>query len=412
MVVEHLVGGDQGSGGGREEYLVSIVALSKLTVSDRPDPVVILDGVSVEGRLEDDNGAGIEGEGTIELLINGEQVEVADAREGGFFTISHTVDRFTRTGTGAITVRFRDLKDERSGWYRPSEVTWSVSVRSRTYMEVVGDPVPGDFNLTVHLTDEKGAPVGWAPVQFGIGLSYKTRYTDQAGNLTVDFNGTLGGDQLFLRFPGDPSRFLLGTSYNTTIPVIRGPDRDLDMAPFLIMVLIAIVVAAVAAMYIRARKLRRDSEHDRLERMEKITLYPFDPPGRTNKAVYESYRSVNERLRAGGSPRPESMTPREYSDVVRDGAPELKELEGLTKLFEEARYSDHEMSAHLMGMSKEMELRLLRTAEALDLSGLRSRVSSRGSEAGGAVQRPQMPRLRVDHGSDLRELLGDKGVQG
>jgi len=226
------------------------------------------------------------------------------------------------------------------------------------------------------------------------------------------FNGTSEGDVLFLRFPGDPSRFLIGTGYNTTVPVSKGTGPRMVLAPFLLAGLVAAVIAAAAAMYIRARKLRRDSEHDRLERMERRTLYPFDPAGRTNKAIFESYRSVQDRLRAGGSGRPEEMTAREYSTIMTSEAPELRELDNLTKLFEEARYSDHEMSSHLMGVSKDIEQRLLRSAEAVDHVRLGSRVSVMGAETSRSVPRPQMHRLRMDHGSDLLDLLGEKGVSG
>ncbi|MCU0799972.1 MAG: hypothetical protein MUC62_09935, partial [Candidatus Thermoplasmatota archaeon] len=412
MVVEHVAEGPQGAVVGTGSYTAWVVALSTLTLTDPPPELVLLDGMTVEGRLEDDNGAGIVGEGVIELLMDGVQVELTDSRDGGFFTISHTVDRFTGTGRGSLTVRFRDLRDERAGWYRPSEVSWNALIRSRTYLKVEGEPAPGSFNLTVRLADEKGAPVGGAPIQFGKGLSYSTRYTDVLGNITLFFNETSEGDVVFLRFPGDPDRFLIGTGYNTTVPSSRRPVNGIELAPFLMVGIIAMVVVAAAALYIRARKLKRDSEQERLERMERRTMYPFDPAGTTNRAVFESYRSVQDRLRSGGSGRPEGMTAREYSTIMTGEAPELKELDNLTKLFDEARYSDHDMSSHLMGVSKDIELRLLRSAEALDHTRLGSRISVMGAEPTRSVQRPQMHRLRMDHDSDLRDLLGEKEVSG
>jgi hypothetical protein len=176
--------------------------------------------------------------------------------------------------------------------------------------------------------------------------------------------------------------------------------------------MITAVVAAAIAMYIRARKLRRDVEQERVERMERSIMYPFDPPGRTNKAVFESYRSVQDRFRAGGSGRPEGMTPREYSAIIAGEAPELKELDNLTKIFEEARYSDHDMSPHLMGVSKDIEQRLIRSAESVDHVRLGGRISIMGDEPSRSVQRPYMHRMKMDHDSDLRELLGEKGVSG
>ncbi len=410
MTVEQVVKGSEGTIVGTGQYTVWVVALSKLSLTNPPAELTLLDGMKVEGRLEDDNGAGIVGEGTIELLVDGVLVGQSDSREGGFLNLSHTVDRFTRTGSVTMTVRFRDLRDERAGWYRPTEATWNAIVRSRTYLTVEGDPAPGTFNLTVRLADEKGTPVGAAPIQFGMGLSYTTSYTDAQGNITLMFNGTAEGDIIFLRFPGDPSRFLIGTGYNATVPLSRDPTDGLSLAPFLLGGLITAVIAAVVTMYIRARKLRRDVEQERVERMERSVMYPFDPPGRTNKAVFESYRSVQDRLRAGGSGRPEGMTPWEYSTIITGEAPELKELDHLTKIFEEARYSDHAMSPHLMGVSKDIEQRLIRSAEAVDHVRLEGRISVMGAEPSRSVQRPHMHRMKMDHDSDLRELLGDKGV--
>jgi len=71
-------------------------------------------------------------------------------------------------------------------------------------------------------------------------------------------------------------------------------------------------------------------------------LYDANTSDAYRKAIYKAYTEMCEELAGHGHERAESLTPKEFEREIRNYLPiDKKNLHILTKLFEEARYSDH-----------------------------------------------------------------------
>jgi hypothetical protein len=71
-------------------------------------------------------------------------------------------------------------------------------------------------------------------------------------------------------------------------------------------------------------------------------LYDANTSDAYRKAIYNAYKQMCEEIARYGHERSESITPKEFERHIREYLPvDRKNLHILTKLFEEARYSDH-----------------------------------------------------------------------
>jgi hypothetical protein len=71
-------------------------------------------------------------------------------------------------------------------------------------------------------------------------------------------------------------------------------------------------------------------------------LYDANTSDAYRKAIYNAYKKMCEEIARYGHERTESITPKEFERHIREYLPvDRKNLHILTKLFEEARYSDH-----------------------------------------------------------------------
>jgi hypothetical protein len=71
-------------------------------------------------------------------------------------------------------------------------------------------------------------------------------------------------------------------------------------------------------------------------------LYDANTSDAYRKAIYKAYQSMCEEIARHGHERSEAITPKEFERQIREYLPvDKRNLHILTKLFEEARYSDH-----------------------------------------------------------------------
>jgi len=103
-------------------------------------------------------------------------------------------------------------------------------------------------------------------------------------------------------------------------------------------IIIFMTIAAVYQIFILGSKMSMKSILKDLYR----NLYKVDTSDAYRKAIFKAYKKMCEELATYGHERKENITPKEFEKEIRKYLPiDKKHLHTLTKLFEEARYSDH-----------------------------------------------------------------------
>jgi hypothetical protein len=124
----------------------------------------------------------------------------------------------------------------------------------------------------------------------------------------------------------------------------RAQDARDGMLPF--MLIIAIITAQLM---IRYRPFDRRIVRDIVESLEEIEGWLAGlqdrPDDEIRQAIYKAYERLCKALADYGYLRREAWTPREFEKGIHDALPWVPDdlLDELTTLFEEARYSDHEL---------------------------------------------------------------------
>lgn len=411
MIVEHV--SDEGNNmPGVWEGYINIKAPALIDIAEDLVDLTLLDGIMIEGRLHDDLGTGIDGENDLELILNGNIIGTASTSGGGWFRINEILPQYSRIGEGFLIVRFSGLTDERSEWYTGIQEGMEVNVNSRTYLSVDDMFDQDNSTITVSITDERKNPISDAPLRVGVGVNFMTYLTGRDGNLTVDLGELSGGEIVTISYPGEPGRFFLPSNMTLEVPEEDRVDEGWNRS--LILVVVAVIIAAVLipVLISKTARLRKDIGTRKAKQKRIETRYPFDPRSTSQRMLVETYRDAMDDLRAMGLARPLSMTPDEYRDTMMKADNGIKGLGKLTDLFDEARYSDHNISSHLISRAKQSRSSLDISMRAKDRDEITRRFTSARAEIEVPVHRPVEWRLKMDHASDLKDLLGDKEVEG
>jgi len=395
-----------------ESTFLSIKAPTTFQITEKPEELTLLDTVRVQGRLLDDKGSGIDGEGDVELYLNSELLGKGDTEEGGWFNIVVTVPRFARLGEGSMLLEFQGLTDERSEWYTDSQVIWVVDISSRTRIEAEGDISVPEPSLNITLRDEGGDPIPYAPIRIGRDAEFNTYITDEYGSIPLTLEDVSPGDRIRMDFAGDRGRSLLPSNLTIVIPSPPAKEGGSLLALIAPIALLAALVIGSAAVILRLRKAGRDVGVRKAHRKMEREAYPFTPANRSQKMIVDTYREVMHHLGEMGVIKPRGMTPDEFSSAIAENGEGVRDMEPLTRLFDEARYSDHDLSSHLIGKARELKDSIERHTKPEDASLLRKKVESKETGVPGKVERGIIWKMKMDHDQDLKELLGSKEVDG
>ena len=110
-----------------------------------------------------------------------------------------------------------------------------------------------------------------------------------------------------------------------------------------------ILIVIIVLYYISWRKqhieeIAEVAEHAEYE-LSKVEDREIDS---IRRAIYEAYRQMLKIMQKYDFVREKSMTPLEFEKVIAEALPiSDKNLSGLTRIFEEARYSNHKMDANI-----------------------------------------------------------------
>ncbi|MBN1390799.1 MAG: DUF4129 domain-containing protein, partial [Candidatus Thermoplasmatota archaeon] len=397
--------------GGSIIGLISITAITHLELQEQVVTLMLDEDLVIRGRLVDDLGSGVAGDEAIELLINGEMVRTTGTDEQGFFKLTHTLSTFTPLGKALVTVKFSDLADERTGMYEPSLLSWEVKVLSMVQIQASVIFDDGNTTLKVALKDQNREPVDHASLSIGTPFSYRTYITDNNGTLEIVLEGIEEEDEVQIEFSGDPDRYLVPA---ITVIVIPRRDAVIDGGNHFwvyISVIAAAIVAVIATALILFNRFRTDKGSRRVEEARSDSMYDFKPRKGSQEMICSSYSGILSELKEKGAARPPEMTADEYDIAVREAAVggSMKNMEDITRLFDEARYSDHEMSSHLISKARTLSTDLRKEIATSQDEGFTGRFERARSDIATTTRRHLPWKMKIDHDDDLRALLGSKG---
>jgi hypothetical protein len=264
------------------------------------------------------------------------------------------------------------------------------------------------------MRDQNRDPIHFAPLRVGSSYSYKTYLTDKNGSVELELGSIEPGQIVDIEFSGDPSRYLIPASINITIPETNiSSSKGMDDWIYVVLIITCITVVVAAGIIIQRRR-RIDTGSRRVEEAKTGMIYPFEPKKGAQEIVYKSYKNTLSYLREKGMRRTPEMTPDEFDEAVRSCAKngDLKKLEEMTKLFDEARYSDHDLSSHLISKAKTIENELEKEIAHLEEEGLKEKFEKAREEMILPVPRHIIWKMKLDHEGDLKDLIGDKGGDG
>ncbi|MGA1866060.1 MAG: transglutaminase domain-containing protein [Thermoplasmatota archaeon] len=397
--------------GGTLSGILTVTSETRLEIEEQRGTLTLEENVIINGRLMDDLGRGIAGSENIELVINGELVGTSGTDGQGFFGITHIISTFTPLGPAVITVRFLDLSDERAGQYESSIVSWEAKVLSMVNIQASSVNNDGNISMEVTLRDQNRKPVPDAQVRIGTQFFSRTYITDENGTLVIVPEGIGQGDLVEIEFPGDPERYLIPTSKEIIIPRVMNDGEDEDALWVYVSFISGAIAVVIAVSVILLNRFRTGKGSRRVEEARSDSIYSFRPRKGPQEMICNSYSAVLSRLREKGAPRPPEMTPDEYDATVRDAAPgtSLKNMEDMTRLFDEARYSDHEMSSHLISKAKTLSVDLIKEIGSFQDEDFPGRFERVRKEIAPSTKRHLPWKMKVDHDEDLKVLLGEKG---
>jgi hypothetical protein len=174
------------------------------------------------------------------------------------------------------------------------------------------------------------------------------------------------------------------------------------------MVVLLVIISIVFA---RVMKLRKDIGTKRTRKKVDSEFYPFESRSKQQELLIETYKELLEQLEERGLKRPSSMTVDEFRDVIIENMGKVRGLKDLTLLFDEARYSDHNISSHLIGTARGHRSSIIKDLEDADIEDLKKKVKRSIQSYGEEVERPIIWKMNIDHASDLKDLLGKKEVK-
>lgn len=147
--------------------------------------------------------------------------------------------------------------------------------------------------------------------------------------------------------PLDPSDDDTDIDWDLPLPEAESPGKfeiDFGICLIILLIILIILIVMIASYYLRKR--REKLIKDLIEILEEgeHALYELDTSDAIRNAIYKVYISFQNALTEFSLVRKESMTVREFEDLVNENLPlQPDPVSRLTDVFEEARYSDHKL---------------------------------------------------------------------
>ncbi|MHB8603681.1 MAG: DUF4129 domain-containing protein [Thermoplasmatota archaeon] len=293
---------------------------------------------TLSGSLAQDNGAPIAG--VVHITLGGVSLGNAPASLGKW-TLTTSVPTNQTTGDQALVLTYAGTP-----YLDPARVEVGVSVKVRPQVNVALPAIAVEgfsFSGTVSLADDHGAPLRNATFVYATGDSglSVSGTTDAQGRASLAaVAGASSATHLTLLVKGSPD--ILPTEFTTQDVRVIGAGAPASVVG--LFVLLVLLLALVVGLLVAARLRRKQLTEARaiLDEAIRDLLAGNEFTG----VIFLAYRRLSDHVKRHGFTEKKSDTPREFARGVRRAVPvDATHLKALITLFEEAKYSEHQVGA-------------------------------------------------------------------
>jgi len=197
------------------------------------------------------------------------------------------------------------------------------------------------FEMRAQLVGQKGEALAGQKITVVANRSY-TAVTNSTGwiNLPVFFSGNASGVMNITIMFNGTELYLPATANTTAYRPITG-TRTAGSSAVMGLSIALLIAAAGAVAILLIRKNRLKTIKDAMER----AIYHLEIRDDYHRIVFETYRHLIKLLKRYGYLKKDWETVREFQQALGDAVPGVSEKNLMTifDIFEEARYSSHEM---------------------------------------------------------------------
>jgi transglutaminase-like putative cysteine protease len=345
-----FIGDDRGS----TQYLgvetvrnIVVNSPTYIKIEQYPNNINRSDEFIVKGTIRDDQGEGV-ANAKMYVYISYTYLHEFITNEKGEFTFKKLIPR-----TIAIGLRIMELDFIGDSKYENSSASEMIGIYDEPWLNTrmvtklnQGEP----FRLVVLIREPNGIePLINELIDVEVDGERQTLMTNDTGE--AEFSSVFPSDKsevtVHVSYKGDLSQYLLPGESTFIISLKRSQTttnalQNISSNWHLILGLVLIVIVAYS--YVRWRKRHIMEIQDIITEMEE----ELETTDEIRKVIYKAYKRFLTVLQQYGFLRKKSDTPREFARAVRKALPDIdrKHLHKLTSLFEEARYSDHDLTTH------------------------------------------------------------------
>lgn len=373
---------------------MTLKAVTSLSISNRFEAVRGLP-LSLEGRLDEDNGVGLEEAPVLVHLGNLSLPSILV--EKGEFRWSQVTPKIAR-GLYVLSLNYTGAE-----FHEPTTLNLSIPVKSSTRLVLNVPPAAEkdtNFQGNISLVDDEDVVV--ANVTMCLQAHVEARVYDP---FCVEanykgfalFHDTYRGDGV------DPMRYAAvynGSAFLTPAQLggsIIWPSPPSHLMAWIIATSATVIVAlGVFAAFLYAR--RRRSALERIKDVVADIVYELTIRSADHKVIIDTYRKLEQILQMNGYLRKKYESAREFSRALLKALPLPERLvEDLVELFELARYSENPVDAKLRDRAIETftaldkELQRIFATQRQQAAAAQPSKASRGSRTGKRTPRRTSP---------------------
>ncbi|MBN1280220.1 MAG: Ig-like domain repeat protein [Candidatus Thermoplasmatota archaeon] len=344
-VVKAQYSGEQYLAGSMTEQDIFVMDKStRLNISVSSRNVTRNESITVNGTLTSLTSESMASQ-PIQMFLQNKLLMNTTTSAAGSFATTLTIPVNCSLGNATLIV----LYPGDSG-YAEARDTETLLVQSDTTITLTMPSITAFFqNVTFlvigTLNDDQEAPLAGMPLQITGDFPRRNATTDTNGSFNVSMyiprSVSTGNHAFRVSFSG--TEVYRESTVEKTVQILTESTGPYPLLFGLAALLLSIVLV-VGFLFLRNRKKKRDIKQS-LEEIIALTLSRLQTEKDHRKTILECYQKMCELLEKKGIRKEEGYTPREFALVAREYlAIQPDHLYELTKVFEKARYSDHDIN--------------------------------------------------------------------
>jgi len=335
------------------------------------------ESLSVKGRVLDDLEKPVEGVKKNERLrdlfkiyiyIGSVEVGNTSLDGDGNFTYTSVVPLTTVKGKNTMKVEFRGTTEGHSASWTSTQ----IYVHAHTHISIEASPVNESapikagslLNIKITLVDDTRVPIRERPIEMSYLDQDETMFTDQFGRVDFSMNFPGDGDSFVIEagYAGSKLAFYKPSTAKKEVALTGSDGSSIGSASSygeqMIPIIAALIIITAIILYWNRWRKRHLTE---IRSLFEDAINLLETSDKVRKVIYTTYIEMLDILRKYGFLRKKNQTPMEFCKATYKAIPAMsaENVYSLTDLFEEARYSEHEMK----GKHKRRALKYFRMVE-------------------------------------------------